>query len=77
METVNIVDAALAGDKESFMSAFNAAIANKVTDALEVKKVEMASSLITPEVTNEPEEVTTEFDGSGTVEADAESNNDE
>ena len=51
MDSIQIVDAVLAGDKESFMNAFNAAIANKVSDALEVKKVEIASTLITtPEV---------------------------
>jgi hypothetical protein len=43
---VNIVDAAIAQDKDAFMSAFNNAIAQKVSDALEVKKVEVASSLI-------------------------------
>ena len=60
---VDIVDAALAQDKESFMQAFNAAIAQKVTDALEVKKVEIASSLINPDPMNqEIEELpTTEF----------------
>lgn len=72
MDSVKIVDAALAGDKESFMSAFNAAIADKVSDALEVKKVEIASSLVSPETTettdaevetNEPTEVETEISG--------------
>ena len=72
MDSVKIVDAALAGDKESFMSAFNSAIADKVSDALEVKKVEIASSLVSPETTettdtevetNEPTEVETEIDG--------------
>lgn len=61
MENVNIIDAALSNDKESFLQAFNAAIANKVTDALELKKVELASNLLTPEtVSNEPETVETE-----------------
>jgi len=57
------------------VSAQNAAVAqnaamaamqgNKVTDALEVKKVEIASSLITPEVeTNEVETDQVEVDGS-------------
>lgn len=73
METVNIVDAVLAGDKETFMAAFNAALADKVTDALEVKKVELASTLLMPqefsqeatEVTkNEVEGSTGQFDGS-------------
>jgi len=48
---INIVDAVLAGDKESFMAAFNAALATKVSDALEVKKVEVASTLIAPSET--------------------------
>lgn len=75
MDSVKIVDAALAGDKESFMTAFNAAIADRVSDALEVKKVEIASSLVSPETTettettdtevetNEPTEVETEING--------------
>jgi hypothetical protein len=50
-----IVDSILDGNKESFMAAFQAAIAAKVTDALEVKKVEIASTLITPEVAVEEE----------------------
>jgi hypothetical protein len=54
--TENLVDSIVANDKESFMQAFNAAIANKVQDALEVKKVEVASSLVTPTETS-PEEV--------------------
>lgn len=69
MQSVEIVDAAIAGDKESFMTAFNAAIANKVSDALEIKKVEIASSLISPQTeteveTNAPTEVETEISGS-------------
>lgn len=43
---VGIIDAAIAQDKDAFMNAFNGAIAQKVSDALEVKKVEVASSLI-------------------------------
>lgn len=67
MEDVNIIDAALAGDKETFAQAFNAAIAGKVNDALELKKVELASNLLTPEtVSNETETVETEVDGSST-----------
>jgi hypothetical protein len=66
MDHINIVDAAVAQDKEAFMQAFNAAINNKVSDALELKKVEIASTLITtPEevATNEVETTTTEVDG--------------
>lgn len=66
MESTNIVNAIVAGDKESFMQAFNAALANKVTDALEIKKVELATNFIaTPEETvDEPTEIQTEVDGS-------------
>lgn len=60
MESFNIVDAAIAGDKESFMTAFNAALVNKVTDALEVKKVELASTLIVPQ--EEPVEMSNEVE---------------
>ena len=66
MDNINIVDAVLAGDKETFMSAFNAALANKVTDALEVKKIELASTLLNPEVpqVTSQEEPTHEVEGS-------------
>ena len=68
--SVDAVTAAIAGDKEAFMNAFNNAIANKVGDALEVKKVEIASSLLTPEVqTNEVEGTETEVDGSSDAES--------
>jgi len=50
-----IVDSILSQDTDAFVGAFNAAIAAKVTDALEVKKVEIASSLITPEMAVEEE----------------------
>jgi hypothetical protein len=56
-----VVESILANDKESFMAAFNAALAAKVNDALEVKKVEVASSWITPEVTVEEETVVQEM----------------
>ena len=65
METVDLINAAMNQDKEAFAAAFQAAIADKVTDALEVKKVELASTLITPEVeTNEVETTEVEVDGS-------------
>jgi hypothetical protein len=63
--SVDAVTAAIAGDKEAFLNAFNNAIANKVSDALEVKKVEIASNLLgQEEVTNEVEGIQTEVDGS-------------
>ena len=63
---VDIVNAAIAQDKDAFMQAFNNAITAKVSDALDVKKVEIASNLLgTQEVeTNEIETTQTEVDGS-------------
>lgn len=51
-----LVDSILNGDKESFMQQFNAALAAKVSDALDVRKVELASTLIAPaaEIAEEP-----------------------
>lgn len=76
MESANMIDAVLSGDKESFMAAFNASLSTKVTDALEIKKVELASNLLTPETeeTNEVEPTEIETDGSDTSDdtADAE-----
>ena len=66
--SVSAVTAAIAGDKEAFIAAFNNAIANKVGDALEVKKVEIASNILgaaDQEVeTNEVDGTETEVDGS-------------
>ena len=67
METMDLINAAISGDKEGVENAFNAAIAAKVSDALEVKKVEVAANLITPQESeneNEPETVEAEVDGS-------------
>jgi hypothetical protein len=65
MENVDLINAVMNQDKEAFATSFQSAIANKVTDALEVKKVELASTLITPEVeTNEIETTEVEVDGS-------------
>jgi len=61
--TVDAVTAAIAGDKESFLNAFNSAIANKVTDALELKKVEIASNLLDA---GQQEVVSYEVDGTQT-----------
>jgi hypothetical protein len=59
MENVDLVSAAIAGDKEAFQAAFNDAIASKVSDALDVKKVEIASQLLTPETPEESNELET------------------
>lgn len=71
MEGYNLVDAMLAHDKETFMQAFNAAISSKVNDALEVKKVEIASNLLTPqeEINNEAIGIETEVDGTESFES--------
>jgi len=64
MENVNIIDAIMNSDKDALTQAFSAAMAAKVSDALEIKKVEIASNLLQPvEVTNEPTEVETEVSG--------------
>lgn len=71
---VDLVNAALAQDKDAFMQAFNNAISQKVVDALDVKKVEIASNLLGQEETpNEIETNQTEVDGSSdaTVNADS------
>jgi hypothetical protein len=67
-----MINSIMGNDKESFMTAFNAALATKVSDALEVKKVELASTLLTPpetEETNEVEPTEVETVGSDTSDA--------
>lgn len=64
METVDLVTSVINSDREAAQAAFNAMIANKVSDALELKKVEIATNLLTPkEATDEPTESETEVDG--------------
>lgn len=64
MDTNDIVDAIMQGDQQQFQSAFNAVMAAKISDALDVKKVEIASNLVTPEESfNEDDGVETEVDG--------------
>lgn len=65
MNTVELVNLALAGDKEAVAAAFQQTMAAKVTDALEIKKVEIASNLLgTEETSDETTEPTIEVDGS-------------
>lgn len=67
MNTIELVNAAIAGDRDAVMAAFDTTMAQKVTDALEIKKVEIASNLLTPqeEVTSdESTETATEVNGS-------------
>jgi hypothetical protein len=69
--TLGIVDAALIGDAEAFKNSFDAALTTKIGDALDVRKIEIASTLVTPEESiNEPEEI---IDG---IDADAVSDED-
>ncbi len=70
MDAESIVNAAIIGNKDAATTAFNAAIAAKVNDALEVKKVEIASNLLgTEETTNELETTEVEVDGSESSDA--------
>ena len=63
MDTVELVNLAIAGDKEALMAAFDNAMAAKVTDALEIKKVEIASNLLGTEDAHEVTDATLEVDG--------------
>jgi hypothetical protein len=66
-----IVDAILQGDQEQFNSAFENAIATKISDALEVKKIEIASNLL--DTSEEPAvEVETVTSGEETQEVETE-----
>jgi hypothetical protein len=74
MDSIKIVDSIVAGDKETFMQAFQSAISSKVSDALEIKKVELASTLVTPEtetisteVADETNGITAEVDGADSI----------
>jgi hypothetical protein len=46
MNTESLISSILSKDGDSAVEAFNAAIASKIADALEVKKVEVASNFI-------------------------------
>ena len=63
MDNIELVNLALAGDKAGFETAFNNAISGKVTDALEIKKVEIASNLLGDEETHEVTDATIEVGG--------------
>lgn len=72
MDTVELVNLAIAGDREALVAAFDNAMAAKVTDALEIKKVEIASNLLDTEGTDEVTDTTLEVDGTdGSADADA------
>jgi hypothetical protein len=63
MDTVELINLAIAGDKEGLSAAFNNAMAAKVSDALEIKKVEIASNLLGTENSDETTDATHEVDG--------------
>jgi hypothetical protein len=66
MNTIELVNAAIAGDRDAVMAAFDTTIAQKVSDALELKKVEVASNLLNPQEevpSDESTEAATEVDG--------------
>lgn len=65
-DMLNTVNAAIMGDRDGFQQGFNSLISAKVNDALEIKKIEVASQLLNPniETSNEFEKTQTEFDGS-------------
>lgn len=48
MNSESLVDAILSRNDEAIGDAFNGAISSKLANALEVKKVEIASNLIAP-----------------------------
>lgn len=74
METVDLVTAVINGDKDAAKAAFDSMIADKVSDALEIKKVELATNLISPEeVADESTETQTEVDGAADANAEASS----
>lgn len=63
MDTVELINLAIAGDRDALTAAFNGAMAAKVSDALEIKKVEIASNLLGTEETDETTNATVEVDG--------------
>jgi len=72
MDTVELVNLAIAGDRDALTAAFDSAMAAKVTDALEIKKVEIASNLLGTEETDEVTDTTLEVDGTdGSAEAES------
>ena len=72
MNSESLVNAIFSQNAEDAVEAFNGAIASKLADALEVKKVEIASNLLGQqevEGSNEIQTVEAEVDGSGDANA--------
>jgi hypothetical protein len=63
MEPNDIVKAALNKDADAFVSAFDTVVNSKISDALEVKKVEIASRMLSPIEVQDNSEVETEVEG--------------
>jgi|APGre2960657373_1045057.scaffolds.fasta_scaffold12460_2 hypothetical protein len=64
MSTLELVNAAISGDRDQAISNFNSILASKVSDALEIKKVELATNLLTPqEEQNDTTENSIDVDG--------------
>lgn len=71
MDSNAIIDAILNQDADAVKNAFNDAISAKISDALDIKKVELASTLVNPEENvDDTDEVETETDGSDQTDAD-------
>jgi len=71
MDAQSIIDAAISGNMDAMQTAFNSALAAKVTDALDVKKVEIASNLLGTEETNELEATEVKVDGAESSDAES------
>lgn len=77
MDTLELVNLALSGDQEAFTDAMNQAMAAKASDALELKKVEVASNIFgteedSYETTDSETDVGTDGDAADGEPADAE-----
>lgn len=74
MDTIELVNAAISGDRDAVTTHFNSILASKVTDALEIKKVELATNLLTPqEEQNDTTETSIDADGTDGTESHSES----
>lgn len=55
MNTESLINSIFSGNADSAAEAFNGALASKIADALEVKKVEIASNFISAPVVDVPQ----------------------
>jgi hypothetical protein len=63
----NAIQAAAEQDANGFRDAIHAALANKIQDALELKKVEIASNMFNPQEEVSAEEFTSDEDVQATA----------